>query len=332
MPRYIPIALKDHLASDATTTCYLLRIQSTTQGYPPYGVTSLDRNVVYDDGNGSIEYVAAVGAEPTALQANGDLSVDNAEATSLMPEFDVPISEEDIRAGVYDFASFSLMLVNYTDLTQGHVLLRQGTLGRISINDDGLSIVQELRGKSATLKQSMCEKDSLSCRAPFGSQPFGSLIPGPQVRYPCGYDATSLLQDATVLSVGLENTLTFSIAPDTSMEDNSLNPGMVFWVTGLNAGRSNEIDTNTDGGQITLAHETGFPIQVGDQLQYREDCTKIARDEAKGCKHWFGSDWTLHFRGEPDIPIGDAGALEMPGASGQPGLTGQAYVAFADDD
>lgn len=30
--------------------------------------------------------------------------------------------------------------------------------------------------------------------------------------------------------------------------------------------------------------------------------------------HW-GADWVLHFRGEPDIPIGDAGKMETPGAS-----------------
>lgn len=323
MPRYIPIALKEHLAGPTTTTCYLLRVDPVNPVYSSYGVTNLDRAVLYDDGVSELRYSAAIGMQPTTLQAGASLTVDNAEGMSLMPEFDVPISEADIRAGVYDFARFSLYLVNYESLDSGHVLLRSGSLGRITIDADGLSFVNELRGLAAELKQSVCEKDSLSCRATFGSQRADSPIPGPVERFPCGVDATALLIDGTVTSVSLENTLTFSVGGFT-LDDDDLNPGMAFWLTGLNAGRSNEVDTNTAGGTITLAHETTWPIQVGDTLQYRVDCNKLARDAVKGCKaaiRW-GDDWPLHFRGEPDIPIGDAGAMETPGASGGPGQGG----------
>jgi uncharacterized phage protein (TIGR02218 family) len=323
MPRYIPLALADHLAQPTTTTCYLLRVDPVNPLHPSYGVTTLDRAVVYDDGAGELVYSAAIGAQPTALVGADSLSVDNAESTSLMPEFDVPVSEADIRAGVYDFARFSLYLVNYESLSDGHVLLRSGSLGRITIDVDGLSFVNELRGLSAELKQSVCEKDSLACRATFGSQPGGSVIAGPIERFPCGVDATALLIDGAVTAVGLENTLTFTVSGFT-LDDDELNPGMAFWLTGLNAGRSNEIDTNTATGVITLAHETMWPIQVGDTLQYRVDCNKLPRDTVKGCKapiRW-GDEWPIHFRGEPDIPIGDAGAMETPGASGGPGQGG----------
>lgn len=328
MPRFIPPGLFAHLQQPTTTTAYLLRVTPVTPGYPAYGVTTLDRDVVYDDGDGELVYSAAVGFQPTALQGGCDLSVDNAETSSLMPIFDIPVSEADIRAGMYDFARFRLYLVNYEELPEGHVELRAGTLGRVRIDTDGLSFVPELRGLAAELRQTVCEKFSLSCRATFGSQPAGSATPGPIERFPCGFDATSILRTATVLSVGLENTLTFDIAPDSGFADNSLNPGLVFWLTGLNANRANEIGSNTAGGEITLAHETDWPIQVGDTLQYREDCSKVARDEEKGCKHWFGTDWVRHFRGEPDIPIGDAGALETPGASSGPGLGAYVQIPF----
>lgn len=329
MPRFIPIQLKAHLQQDATTTCLLLRIDPVDPSAVSYGVTTLDRPVTYDDGISELIYSAAVGSQPSALQATSNLAVDNAESVSLLPEFDVPISEQDIRAGVYDFARFNLYLVNYKDLSQGHILLRAGTLGRITIDDDGLSFVNELRGLSAELKQSLCEKDSLTCRATFGSQPEGSSTPGPIERFPCGVDATALLVSATVTSVGLENTLTFTVSGFT-MGANELNPGMVFWSTGLNAGRSNEIDTNTAGGEITLSHETDWPIQIGDTLEYRVDCNRFPRDTDKGCAaaiRW-GTDWVLHFRGEPDIPIGDAGAMETPGASSAPGSGGSTFQPF----
>jgi hypothetical protein len=74
-----------------------------------------------------------------------------------------------------------------------------------------------------------------------------------------------------------------------------------------------------------------FPINVADELDYRPDCNKVARDAVKGCKapHHWGSSWPLHFRGEPDIPIGDAGSMETPGASASPGEGSPDYVPMA---
>jgi uncharacterized phage protein (TIGR02218 family) len=329
MGRSIPLALRDHLDGDATTTCLLLRIAPVRPGFAPYGLTSLDQDRVYDDGRGPVAYLAAVGTQPSLVQSSADLSVTNAEAPSLMPEFDVPVSEADIRAGALDYARFDLYLVNWADLGAGHVVLQSGTLGQVTIDEDGLSTINELRGLSVPMGQSVCEKDSLSCRATFGSQPGGSAINGPIERFACGVDAEALLIAGTVSAVSLENTLTFTVTPFTGAED-AFAPGMVFWDTGLNAQRSQEIEANTAGGQITLAHPADYPIQVGDTLRYRIDCNKQARDAVGGCKapeRW-GDDWPLHFRGEPDIPIGDAGAMETPGASSGPGFGGFTQVPF----
>lgn len=331
MPRYIPIALKDHIRQGATTTCILLKIIPVSQGYPVYGVTSLDRDVIYDDGNGPLKYSAAVGTQPSALQGRADISVDNAQATSLMSEFDVPVSEADIRAGAYDFATYRLYFVNYADLSQGHVYLRGGTIGQVTIDATGLSFVNELRGLTAELKQSVCEKDSLSCRAIFGTQPIGGSTPGQQVRYGwCGFDAESLLVPGTVSSVSLENTITFTVS-GFSMAEDELAPGIAIFTSGLNSGRTYEIESNTAAGEITLAFPTTFPISPGDTLEYRPDCNKQARDSEKGCLHWFSSDWVLHFRGEPDIPIGDAGSMEVPGASSPPGGGGSTYQPIQEE-
>lgn len=314
MPRVIPSQLVSHLKGDATTTCMLLRVIPLMADYPEYGVTTLDQSVVYDDGDGEMIYSAAVGFEPSAVQFRSDIAVDNAEARSLMPVYDIPVSEADIAAGAYDFAQFRLYQVNYENLAAGHVLLQAGTLGRITTRDDGLSFVNELRGKSAQLKQSVCEKDSLTCRATFGSQPAGSDISGPIERFPCGYPAETLLVDGTVEAVGIESTRTFKVRGWTDAAG-ALVPGMTFWEVGANAGRSFEIESSTADGWITLAFETPYPIAEDDHVKFRPDCSKMARDEVKGCVFWFGLEWGLHFRGEPDIPIGDAGSMEVPGAS-----------------
>lgn len=320
MSRYIPLALVQHLRGSETTTCLLMRIDPVAPGYASYGVTNSDRNIVYDDGSGPMLYSAAVGYQPSTVMGSANLSVDNAEAQGLLPEFDVPISEVDIRAGVYDFARFRMYLVNYEDLTPGdHVEIHAGTLGRISIDDSGLSTVTEQRGLTAQLKQSVCGKDSLSCRAIFGSQPNGSSTPGPQVQRDwCGFDATTLEVTGTVTDVGLETNLVFRVGGFTHAED-ELMFGSLTFDSGMNAGRVYEIETNTAGGEITLGFPAMFPVTVGTVVTYRPGCNLQARDEDRGCKRWFAADWVLHFRGEPDIPIGDAGQMETPGASAGPG-------------
>jgi uncharacterized phage protein (TIGR02218 family) len=323
MPRVIPSQLQDHLDTGQTTTTLLLKITPVSAGYPAYGITFGNRSIEYDDGDGVLNYSAYIGMQPSSIIQNASLGINNSESTSLIPEFDVPISEADIRAGVYDFARFSLYLVNYEDLAAGHVEIHAGTIGQVEIDASGLSFVNELRGLVATLKQSVCEKDSLTCRAIYGSQPEGSLLPGPIERFPCGKDATTELVAFTVSAVGLENSLTFTATPFALAAD-ELNPGIVLWDTGMNAGRTYEIDTNTSGGIISLAYETSFPIQIGDTGWYRPDCNKQARDTEKGCKapHHWGSEWPEHFRGEPDIPIGDDEQLSTPGASSAPGFGG----------
>ena len=330
--RQIPIALKDHLSLSATTTTLLLRIAPVTPGFPVYGVTELDRDVVYDDGAGELTYHAPIGMVSPTLIAAADLSVDQPTAEHLLPEYDIPeLSEAGIRAGAYDFAEFDLYLVNYRDLSQGHVHLKRGTIGKVSIRSDGLSFVNELRDLAAQLKQSICTKDSLTCRAIFGSQPIGSSTPGPQVnRDPCGFDATTLLVSSTVELVGVESTLTFKV-PET-LAVNELVPGIVTFTTGANAGRTEQVIANTADGWITLAVELPYPIAEDDEVEYRPDCSKIARDEEKGCKRWHAAQWVLNNRSEPDIPLGDEGAALTPGAgvgAGSGGATNQPFEAEA---
>lgn len=329
MPRTVPAVFQEKLDDGVTTLCLLCRFDPVTPGYDTYGAAMLDQPVDYDDGDGLLRYSEIIGFQPTTISMSGDLSVDNADSQGLMPEFDFPISEVDIAAGVYDFAKFTVYLVDYLDLIAGHVVIAHGTLGKISIRDDGLSFVEEMRGLPDQLKQNITEKDSLSCRAIYGSQPPGSAIPGPIQRFPCGKDATAELVSDSVAIVGLETNRTFTVSAPT-FGDDELAPGILVWRSGANNGRTYEIESNTAAGVVNLAHPTAFPIQENDEFDYRPDCNKIARDTEKGCaaEHHWGVLWPLHFRGEPDIPIGDAGSNETPGAGSSPGGGGSTNIPF----
>lgn len=312
--RTMSAELQAHLDGSATTTTLLLRIDPVTPGYPSIGATLLDRDVVYDDGEGEVTYKAAIGMVPANIISSASMEVGNTEIQHLLPEADLPISEADISAGVYDFASYTLMLVNYQDLSMGHVIMPSGhgQLGQMR-QENGLSFWSELTALIKLLKQSIVEMDSLTCRAIFGSQPLGTVGAEQTQRFPCGKDTTGMWVDGTVTAVGLETNRAFTAGGLGAAADVNV-PGMLQWLTGSNAGRSYEVEAQTSGGDIGLTFETMFPIEVGDTFQIRPDCTKW-KDGNNGCKFHFDTEWVLHYRGEPLIPVADADQINAPGAS-----------------
>lgn len=317
MGRIIPSTLLDSLRSGASTTCLLMRIDPI--GAASFGASMTNKTLEYDDGAGVITYSAYVGMQPESLLFTGDLSIDNSEFKGLLPEYEFPITEADIQAGVYDDARFTLYLVDYENLTPGeHVVIDYGTLGRMR-TQDGLSFWEELRGLSQKLKQTICARDSLTCRARLGSQPLGTGGGVYEEREYCGIDLSGYWESGIVLAPGAEPHYGFTTtAPLIEESGSSITdyyaPGMVRWTSGLNNGKEQEIEANT-ATSVSLAFRTPFAIQAGDTFEYRRDCNKFARDAAKGCPSHWGSEWISHFRGEPDIPIGDAIANTVPGGT-----------------
>lgn len=317
MGRNVPIQLLENLQSGSSTTCLLMRIDPI--GEASFGASLTNKSIIYDDGAGDLVYSAYVGMQPQSILFSGNLAIDNSEFQGLLPEYDFPITEENIQAGVYDDARFTLYLVNYNDLTPGrHVVIDYGTLGKMR-TQDGLSFWEELRGLSQRLKQTICARDSLTCRARLGSQPIGTGGGAYEEREYCGIDLSSYWETGTVLAPGSEPHYSFSVTSPLVEESGDgitdyYAPGMVRWLTGSNAGKEQEIEGNTST-TISLAFRAPFVIQAGDTFQYRRDCNKFARDANKGCPSHWGAEWVNHFRGEPDIPIGDAIANTVPGST-----------------
>lgn len=308
--RTVPAALQAHLGSGATTVCVLVRIVPVAPGYDTLGVTSLDRDVVYDDGAGELRYLAAIGYESSNLTSSNDMGVDNAEASALLPEFDLPLSEADIVAGALDYARWTSYLVNYESLAMGHVVLGAGELGQVR-TIDGLRFIFEPLGLTQRLRQNIVKKDSLRCRATFGSMPIGT--PGATVteRHPCGKETTPMWVNGSVPSVGDDPHYTFGT--DLVATEGVYQPAMLEWLTGANAGRSYEVELQPVGS-LTLMFPTMFPVQPGDTFRIRRDCTHW-KEGINGCQAHHGAEWVLHYCGEPFIPVGDQDRINTPGAN-----------------
>ena len=335
--RYMHPALLADLQSNCASLSLLMRVIPKGGDFADYGVTDNNATLPYDDGSGVLDYSAPVGLDLSEIHASASLSVDNSEAQSLMPlpVYDIPVSEESIIAGYYDYAEVRIYLVNFLKLEPGrHCELFRGSIGQISVRDDGTSVVPELRGLAAQLKQEVCTKYTKTCRAIDGTQPVGSPLPGLQVkRDPCGIDFTTYNKTSTVSAVALENTLTFRIDPADIDGDwgevNFFAPGRVKITAGRNAGQTREVLSSTVDGWITCRHEFGFPMEEGDEVEYRRGCSFIARDEAKGCIAHAGPDWIHHFKGYPDIPTENEKQLLTPGATVGPGDGGGTSVPFS---
>jgi uncharacterized phage protein (TIGR02218 family) len=313
MSRTVPAALQTHLNTGTTTTTVLMRIDPVTPGYDPIGITALDKDLTYNDGAGSLTYYARIGMVPAAMVASSGMDVPNSETQHLLPEFDLPITEEDIAAGVYDFATYTVYLVNFESLADGHVVLDHGPLGQMRM-ENGLSFWSEQTGLSKYLKTNIVEKDSITCRAVFGSQPLGTVGALVTQKQPCGFDAEALYNGPhTVTSVGTETNFTFG-ASGLVYPASTFAPGMCRWLTGDNTGQTYEVESQDGAGVISLAFATKFPIVNGDTFEIRQDCSKWVTG-THGCDAFWASDWVLHYRGEPYIPIADADAIQTPGAT-----------------
>lgn len=328
MPKTIPIALEAHKKLSATTLCGLLKIGPLLSGdYLRF--TSLDRDVIANvgDGLGQQTYYANTGMQTSTFSSSSDLSVDNAEAESLEPVFpntaDITIAMID--RGELDDVEFTVYKGNYLDDSMGYEIVANGPLGEQIIQRGGL-VRLELRSWSQLLKQnSVVSYYSITCIATFGSQPPGSMIPGPVVpRWSCHYNAEAEWVDFIVTDVGSETVREFSIVaiPSSALDafdsaEDFYAPGLAEFTSGDNDGQTREIEASSaapSNGEIdiSLQHTTRNPIQIGDEGRIRRDCTHQWSGH-NSCQTYNNREW---FRGQPFIPIGNGLVLNVPGVAG----------------
>jgi uncharacterized phage protein (TIGR02218 family) len=280
----IPLALQAHYDGASVSTCLLCKV--TTKDGQTLAFTSLDADLAYDDGTGSVSYLASNGFTPQRFEASADTAVDNTEFQGWVQASG--ITEAQIRAGLFDFARIVVYRVNYLDLSMGHELVMAGTAGETTFSAHGWRT--EFRSKTQQLKQTIAQPYSLRCRAAFGDARCGKAL---------------VWVAGTVTSVGAETDRIFSDAALTQA-DGHFTLGVLRFTSGANTGFEVEVELHADDS-FTLVFPTPYPIQEDDDYEVRQDCGKRLIEDCK----------TVHnnldnFRGEPFIPVD--GTAMVPGA------------------
>jgi uncharacterized phage protein (TIGR02218 family) len=277
--KVIPIALQSHLDSGALTTAFGLKI--TRADATVFRFTSHDADVLIS-GDGT--YLSDPGLDVASLAFNAGLAVDNTELTILAD--DTIITRDDIQAGRWDGATFSLIQFNWASPSDGVLVHMTGSLG--NVQPRGKAYVAELRDIRQVLQQDYTAVLQEECRYRFCDFPAAGGISH------CTLDAADFTEPVTVTSVAAQNEFTDTARIEAA---GTFTEGLVTWLTGLNAGLRVKVRAFA-GGVFELAQPMVYAIQIGDTADALKGCAKTRA----ACKSYSN---ILNYGGEPDKPALD---------------------------
>lgn len=263
------MALKAHMAGQLTTLATLWKV--TRRDAQVFCFTDHDADIEYQGHT----YAAATGFTASAIRTSATLDVDNMEAEGMLSS--ETITDADLLAGLWDYAEFAILRVNYADLTMGHEVLRAGTLGNVRTGRQHFAV--ELRGMTQPLQQTVGRVYTPACDADFGDAR-------------CGISLAGWTVTGTVTSVASQSAFT-----DTGRGESAdyFSFGLLTFLTGGNAGYAMEVKTFS-AGAFVLQQSMPNPIQVGDTHSVHAGCDKLLFT----CIAKFAN--IVNFRGFPHVP------------------------------
>lgn len=267
-----PTALKAHMAGDLTTLATLWRV--TRRDGQVFGFTDHDQPINY----GGVMHEASTGYTASAVRTSAALDVDNLDVEGILSS--ATITDADLIAGLWDYAAFTILRVNYLALNMGHETMRAGTLGNAKTGRQNFTI--ELRGMMQPLQQHIGRIYTAACDADLGDSRCGITLAGVSVT-------------GAVTAVTSPRAFTDTARLEV---DNYFNYGLLTWLTGGNSGYSIEVKTHA-AGAFVLQQAMTKPITVGDTYSVHAGCDKMLET----CKTKFNN--VIRFRGFPAVPGND---------------------------
>jgi hypothetical protein len=185
----VSAALEAHLGEETTTLATCWRI-TRTDGVE-FFFTDHDRDLDFE---GNL-YLASTGYSRTAIANDASLAVDNLDVEGVFDAAE--ITEQDLRAGLFDHAEVRVFLVNWTNLGQGALRMRRGWFGEVTLSEQGF-FRTELRGMTQALSQRIGELYSPECRADLGDHRCRVPIAPPEIARDTAYGVGDIVRVVTL--------------------------------------------------------------------------------------------------------------------------------------
>lgn len=235
------------------------------------GLTELDKNLTI----GGVTYVSAAGYSPSTYSSNSTMSVNHADIEGLLGF--AGVTREQIRAGLYDFASIELFIYDF-EIESVVKTLAVGNWGESQLLDG--SYKAEFRSLSQRMQQSVGKLYTAHCSADLGDEK-------------CKIDLTPLVRTSALTAVNSRLTILDTARNEV---DDYWRGGVITFISGDNEYRSFEISSSRSDGTLILFLPLAFPGQVGDQYIIKPGCDKMLDT----CKTRYNN--VVNFRGFPHVP------------------------------
>lgn len=263
--------LKASLFSEVTTLATCWKITRTDGAI--LGFTDHDADLAID----GVTFEAASGYSATAIESSAAMAVDNLNVDGILSSG--AITEDDLRAGRYDYAAIEIFMIDYLDIAAGSLILRTGILGEVIYHDGQFSA--EVRGLAQKMQQTFTRTYAPTCDADLGDAR-------------CTVDLTPFTVTSSVQAV--LDARSFSDGARIEA-DGWFDGGLLTWISGANAGLSMEVKRSLNaGGEIELVQPMPEAIAVDDQYSVYAGCDK----RRATCNSKFAN--VINFRGFPDVP------------------------------
>ena len=254
------------------------------------GFTDHDLDLSFD----GYLFQAGTGLDAAAIETSTGLSVDNSQAVGALSA--VGLTEDDIRAGLYDRAAVRLWLVDWTN-TDLRVLLFRGFLGEIERGEAAFEV--ELRGLSEVLNKPVGRSYIRDCDRLLGDHKCRVDLSQP------GYTVVAQVASSRDNRIIFANGLT-------GFSQGWFAFGSLEWLTGRNKGLISKIkfDKIKDADRVVeVWEEAPHAIEVGDQFKLIAGCDKTPET----CRLKFSN--FSNYRGFPQMP-GEDWVAAYPSSSG----------------
>lgn len=279
MTKSISVNLKAEMAGALSKLATCMKITRTDGTV--YGFTGFDKPLTID----GVTYEPAASFTPTDIESGSNLDADNLNVDGVLSSDS--ITEEDLRAGRWDYAAFRIFQVNWDDLTQGDKKDRAGNLGAVTVHRQ--HFVAELMGLLDAYGVNIIEITQPGCRASLGDSRCGVDLAGSP-------DSASYTVSGTIDTADSDY-FTLHDA-DRTEADGYFDEGVVTFTDGENAGLSYEVKAYVVGTWIT-------------KTPFAYDATGAAYTMTRGCNRQFATcrdtfNNAANFRGEPWLRGPDA--------------------------